>query len=450
MRFLHLSLAVAFAAAAHAYAATQSKEDYVRAPLPPGFQVVMTELEGPVFADARGHTLYKWPLKSHRNGDAGEIENKPTCDDHVYRENAGIMTPYPGGLELPELDTRPSCTAVWPPVLAAEDAKPVGRWSVVVRPDGRKQWTYDQFALYTSALDQKAGDVLGGSNALILPESGSIRLPVGPDPNVPPQFSVHTTMLGRLVETREGWSIYSYDGDGRNKSNCADACLDGWAPVLAADYAHPVGEWTLFERAPGIRQWAFRSKPVYRHLNDRKLGALDGGDVARWHNLYTQMAPVPPGVFVMKETRVGLVLGDARGRTLYRYVCTDDALDQLACDHPDSPQAYRWAVCGGGDVERCFQVFPYVVAPANARSGSGVWGTAYVDPKTGKWAGARDANALHVWTFRGRPIYTFAGINGYGDEKPGDLKAHAWGEFNGQRNGYHAMVYRDLYSSRDE
>ena len=48
------------------------------------------------------------------------------CDDHVYRENSGLMSPYPPGLELPEADTRPSCVQIWPPVLAPSDAKPVG------------------------------------------------------------------------------------------------------------------------------------------------------------------------------------------------------------------------------------------------------------------------------------------------------------------------------------
>ena len=62
-------------AAGSAYAAEKRlMEDYVKSPLPPGFQVVVTELEGPVFADSKGKTLYKWPIKSIRNGDVGEHE----------------------------------------------------------------------------------------------------------------------------------------------------------------------------------------------------------------------------------------------------------------------------------------------------------------------------------------------------------------------------------------
>lgn len=430
-----------------------SADDYLRTPMPPGFQVIVNVLEGPVFADAQGRTLYKWPRAGLRNGNAGEIPLKPTCDDHVYRETAGFVTPYPAGLELPDVENRPSCAELWPAVLAAPDAKPVDKWEIVDRPDGRKQWAYAGSPLYTSNLDKRPGEVLGGTYLMLTPggfaDSGAPRLPARPDPSVPPQFAVTTTMLGRLVTLKEGWSIYSYDGDSRNKSNCYDACLDGWEPVVAAAYARPVGDWVTFERARGVYQWAFRGKPVYRRLIDDKTRALDGGDIPRWHNVYMQLAPKPPKGFVLKNTWMGLLLGDARGMTVYKYNCTDDAVDQLACDNPDAPQVYRFAMCGGGDPDRCIRTFPYVIASPGAAADGQVWSTMYIDTKTGKRAAAGQPGALNVWTFRGRPVYTFAGRNGYGDELPGDFKAHAWGEYNGTRNGFRALVYRDDFNGRD-
>ncbi len=54
-------------------------EPYVVVPMPPGFQVESTELEGPVFADAQGRTLYTWPQKHMRGGYAGETKGIPTC-----------------------------------------------------------------------------------------------------------------------------------------------------------------------------------------------------------------------------------------------------------------------------------------------------------------------------------------------------------------------------------
>ena len=41
------------------------------------------------------------------------------------------------------------CVAVWPVLLADDNAKPVGQWSVITRDDGRKQWAYKSRPVYT-------------------------------------------------------------------------------------------------------------------------------------------------------------------------------------------------------------------------------------------------------------------------------------------------------------
>ena len=71
--------------------------------LPPGFQVVHSELEGPVFADAAGQTLYIWPQHKLRNGYSGEAQGSPACYDEVQTVTAGLMSPYPAGIRLPDL-----------------------------------------------------------------------------------------------------------------------------------------------------------------------------------------------------------------------------------------------------------------------------------------------------------------------------------------------------------
>src|SRR6185437_1069292 len=74
---------------------TQNVEDYVEEPLPPGIQVVQTEREGPVFADASGHTLYNWPHRGLRIGAVGDYPGKSDCTDHRVTETGGFMEPYP-------------------------------------------------------------------------------------------------------------------------------------------------------------------------------------------------------------------------------------------------------------------------------------------------------------------------------------------------------------------
>lgn len=53
------------------------------------------------------------------------------------------------------------CADNWPPLKAADDAKPIGSWTVVTRDDGTKMWAYKGKPLYTFARDTKAGDATG-------------------------------------------------------------------------------------------------------------------------------------------------------------------------------------------------------------------------------------------------------------------------------------------------
>jgi len=448
--FRQIAGAVAFLAASGAVSAVLAQveryrppvkdlEDYVREPLPHGFGVQHTDVDGPVFVDADGLTLYRWPLNGLRNGEAGERKNAPPiCNNEKQTVNTGLMSPYPGGLLLPDLDTRPSCVQVWPPVLAAEGAQPVGKWGIVSREDGARQWTYEGFPVYRSVLDARPGEINGGSRRWNRGDSGSHREPIGPKPNAPPAFQVRTVATGRLLSNHVGFSVYTWDGDAPNKSNCNDACLKDWRPVPAAQTAQANGEWNIIERAPGLKQWTFRGQPLYTRIADSRFRSLEGGDVPGWHNVYTQKNPELPADFTIQDTRVGEIVADKSGKSIYQYRCGDDALDQLSCDHPSTTQAYRMAVCGRGEPERCLRTFPYVLAPVGVKTGSLIWGTTYIDPKTGHKAKAGDPGALHVWTFRDRPIYTH-GL----DTAPGEINGDGWGEFNGKRNGYKGFFLRD-------
>lgn len=417
-------------------------EDYQRDPMPAGISVQHSDVDGPVFVDARGHTLYTWPLDRLRNGDAGEQKGKPTCDDTKYTENSGLMSPYPPGLVLPDLDTRPTCLQVWPALYAPEGAKEIGKWTVVDRPDGRKQWAYDGFAVYTSVLDTKPGTVNGATRREQRGDAPALRKPIGPPPNHPPAFAVKTVATGRLLTNHIGFSVYVWDGDVANKSNCVGKCLEEWSPILASQSAQVQGEWGVIERSPGVKQWTYRTKPVYTRVQDRRFRSLEGGDVAGWHNVYTQKWPNPPQEFTVQDSRIGQVLADKTGMTIYVYQCGDDALDQLSCDHPTNTQAYRLAICGNGDPALCNKTFAYVPAPRDVKINNMIWGTSWVDPKTGHLAKPDAPGAMHVWTFRDRPIYTHGG-----DKKPGDANGDAWGEFNGFRNGWKAFWIRDDFLS---
>jgi predicted lipoprotein with Yx(FWY)xxD motif len=238
-----------------------------------------------------------------------------------------------------------------------------------------------------------------------------------------------------------GFSVYAWDGDGANKSNCNADCLKKWSPVLAAETSQPQGEWTIIQRSPGVRQWSFRKKPLYTYIADTRPKSMAGSDEPGWHNVYTQRAPAWPAEFTEHDTHAGIVLADAHGKTIYVYTCGDDALDQQTCDHPATPQEYRIAICGGGDVARCVKTWPYVIAAKDAKAPSRSWTAIDIDPMSGHYAKPGQAGALHVWAYRGRPVYTFA------RENPGDVDGDAWGEFYGFRNGFKAFWLRDDFYS---
>lgn len=422
-----------------AFAATEA---YVEEPTPPGFKVMISPLDGPIYTTSEGKTLYTWPRAELRNGGTADMKGSASaCDDVKTTENAGLMSPYPAGLELPDLDTRPTCAQAWPAVIAADDAKPIGKWTLIRRHDKRLQWAYDGLVLYTSAMDRQPGDTIGGTKlngGRGGGDSPAHRIPIGPRADVPGQFIVQQNNNGRELLLANGVTVYSFDGDAPNRSNCNETCAEQWRPVLAPEIGSlDRKDWSVVQRKSGERQWAYRSKPLYTFAGDSGPHIQEGLDVKGWHTVYTQLAPAWPRSFTTQETPGGVVLADARGHTIYVYNCGDDSLDQLACDHPDTPQEYRYAVCGGGDPIRCARTFPYVAAAEGETSPNTTWTIMAIDPKTGRRATPGQADALRVWAYRDRPVYTFIR-----DVGPGSIRAQSWGEFYGARNGYYAFWLR--------
>jgi predicted lipoprotein with Yx(FWY)xxD motif len=250
---------------------------------------------------------------------------------------------------------------------------------------------------------------------------------------------VTTTLRGRLLHNARGFSVYAFDGDSPDRSGCDAACEQRFSPIQAPAAARRHGDWSVFVRENGLRQWSFRGKPLYLFAEDARVHSLAGSDIPGWRNVYTQEAPPPPPEFTVQETSAGQVLADAEGRTIYSYTCGDDAPDQLSCEHPADTQVYRLAMCGGGSAERCARNFPYVPAAANAR-GNRLWSVVEIDPTTGHFAAAGAPGALRVWAYRERPVYTFAG-----DGQPGEVNAHGLGEFLADREGFKAFWWRDEF-----
>jgi predicted lipoprotein with Yx(FWY)xxD motif len=53
------------------------------------------------------------------------------------------------------------CAENWPPLMAADDAKPTSDMTIVVRDDGKKMWAYKGKPLYTFKKDTAPGETNG-------------------------------------------------------------------------------------------------------------------------------------------------------------------------------------------------------------------------------------------------------------------------------------------------
>jgi predicted lipoprotein with Yx(FWY)xxD motif len=113
------------------------------------------------------------------------------------------------------------------------------------------------------------------------------------DPNTkPPEIAVPAGVTfqrikdGFVLADYRGLTMYASDADTAAKPACTAACLQQWPVVPASMMANAVGDWSVMVRADGLRQWAFKGKPVYTHVKDIKPGeaAGDGRD-SIWHAL---------------------------------------------------------------------------------------------------------------------------------------------------------------------
>lgn len=92
------------------------------------------------------------------------------------------------------------------------------------------------------------------------------------------------TSAGKVYADEKGMTLYVFDKDEPNKSNCYDNCAKAWPPYIAAADAKTEGEWTIVERSDGTKMWAYEGKPLYTYAEDKKAGDVTGdgkGDV--WH-----------------------------------------------------------------------------------------------------------------------------------------------------------------------
>jgi predicted lipoprotein with Yx(FWY)xxD motif len=89
---------------------------------------------------------------------------------------------------------------------------------------------------------------------------------------------------GMLVDP-SGMTVYTFDKDSANsgKSACTAKCAENWPPVKAGD-GQPAAPYSVVTREDGSRQLAYKGKPLYTFVKDKKPGDKTGDKAMEvWH-----------------------------------------------------------------------------------------------------------------------------------------------------------------------
>jgi predicted lipoprotein with Yx(FWY)xxD motif len=412
-----LALSLAALGAARASADTPMSQE----PSPAGVGVSMT-LEGPVFTDGKGMSLYYGRGRQCTNDHQVSV---------VARSGGDPLWKEPLTLSLPL-----SCVQKTPPFLAPAGARPAGDWSLVERTDGTRQWAYKGKPLHTSIKDRAPGDLNGSYRVRIgSSEGGGSIAALAPIPGAPEGVTVRQTVAGLVFADHTGKTLYVPDAADPS-STCRGACLETWRPLAApalSTTAGLAGDWSIVTGDGGFRQWAFKGRPVYTYDYDAEAnsgqllgdtyGAIFGPAIAGWKIAVAKAPPRPPaGVTVQKlagdweqfnSPLPSLVYADRRGRPLYTMHCRHGGRESVTCDDVGDDPRYWASYCGGP--KACAATWTPLIAPPNARRDDGLWSVVTINPQNPFQAPA-PGHRQRVWAYRGRPVFTYAG-----DRLPGDV-----------------------------
>ncbi|MFE4644925.1 SCO0930 family lipoprotein [Streptomyces sp. NPDC056730] len=225
--------------------------------------------------------------------------------------------------------------------------------------------------------------------------------------------------LGEVLTDSEGFTLYRFDKDTASppKSNCEGDCVKAWPVVAAGDAKAAAGtDATLLgeiTRADGTKQLTVDGWPMYRYAKDTSPGDANGQGVG---GTWFASAPdgkkaavagagsgagadVPPaglpGLSVRKDPKLGDIVVDSKGMTVYRFT-------------KDSAWPMKSACTGA-----CLEKWP-VVAPVDKNDTEGIIKKGFV---TFDRPDGIKQQSIDCW-----PIYTFAG-----DTKPGDTNGQGVG-----------------------
>ena len=166
------------------------------------------------------------------------------------------------------------CAVVWPvfstgTVTVSSPLDPAD-FGTITRTDGTKQTTYFGWPLYYYQADTKTGDT-NGENVL------DTWFVIKPDESV---LIAHNTNLGFYLTDTSGKTLYFFTKDTPGASTCTGTCLSLWPafnadPVTGPSVLNP-SDFTSVTRFDGVKQTAYKGRPLYFYSGDAKPGDAKG------------------------------------------------------------------------------------------------------------------------------------------------------------------------------
>ena len=294
------------------------------------------------------------------------------------------------------------CLADWKPAFAPDRAVETAEWTVVRHPEGVNQWAYYGKPLYTSVKDEKPGDMNGQV------EEGDWRVATYKRPDgtllAPSGISIRSSSRARgdVLVNHVAMTLY-YLAD-RQGEACAGTCLESWTPLIAGELAGSFGDWTVEDRADGIRQWAYQGQPLYSFVGDKEIGDAEGLHFDnRWRTAAVREYFVPENVQMRKMSHFEFFT-TRDGQTIYtrdRYQYTAGSF------HADGGSTSKVSVGREIGTDACGGPCDDVWVPFAADS---------EDQPSGYWSIMTRDDGTRQWAYQGYALYTHTS-----DKKPGDM-----------------------------
>lgn len=101
-------------------------------------------------------------------------------------------------------------------------------------------------------------------------------------------FAAHAAEPAKFVNgmlvAQNGMTLYTFDKDAANKSNCNDGCLKAWPALGATAEMKVAAPYGVITRDDGAKQITVNGKPLYLYVADQKPGDATGNNSGGvWH-----------------------------------------------------------------------------------------------------------------------------------------------------------------------